>query len=72
MGKARNKALSSAETITGDNAGNNGTLCDSLHDQPLKKYDNDDDRFRILEPNQPLKKLTHLCKSDWGYGQGKE
>ena len=34
-------------TITGDNAGNNGTLCDSLHDQLLKKYDNDDDRFRI-------------------------
>ncbi|OJZ88799.1 hypothetical protein ASPFODRAFT_103956, partial [Aspergillus luchuensis CBS 106.47] len=34
-------------TITGDNAGNNGTLCDSLHDQLLKKYDNDDDCFRI-------------------------
>jgi hypothetical protein len=34
-------------TITGDNAGNNGTLYDSLHDQLLKKYDNDDDRFRI-------------------------
>lgn len=34
-------------TITGDNAGNNGTLCDSLHDQLLKKYDNDDDRFCI-------------------------
>lgn len=34
-------------TITGDNAGNNGTLCDSLHGQLLKKYDNDDDRFRI-------------------------
>lgn len=34
-------------TITGDNAGNNGTLCDSLHDELLKKYDNDDDRFRI-------------------------
>jgi hypothetical protein len=34
-------------TITGDNAGNNRTLCDSLHDQLLKKYDNDDDRFRI-------------------------
>ncbi|KAJ5863000.1 hypothetical protein N7455_007273 [Penicillium solitum] len=34
-------------TITGDNAGNNGTLCDSLHNQLLKKYDNDDDRFRI-------------------------
>jgi hypothetical protein len=34
-------------TITGDNAGNYGTLCDSLHDQLLKKYDNDDDRFCI-------------------------
>ncbi|KAJ6003904.1 hypothetical protein N7540_013186 [Penicillium herquei] len=34
-------------TITGDNAGNNGTLCDSLHDQLLKKYDNDNNRFRI-------------------------
>ncbi|KAJ5593543.1 hypothetical protein N7537_010447 [Penicillium hordei] len=34
-------------TITGDNAGNNGTLCDSLQDRLLKKYDNDDDRFCI-------------------------
>ncbi|KAJ5193615.1 hypothetical protein N7491_000946 [Penicillium cf. griseofulvum] len=34
-------------TITWDNAGNNGTLCDSLHDQLLKRYDNDDGRFRI-------------------------
>ena len=34
-------------TIIGDNTGNNGTLCDSLHDQLLKKYNNDDDRFRI-------------------------
>ena len=34
-------------TITGDNASNNGTLCDSLHEELLKKYDNDDDRFRI-------------------------
>lgn len=33
--------------ITGDNAVNNGTLCDSLHDQLLKRYNNDDDRFRI-------------------------
>ena len=34
-------------TITGDNAGNNRTLCDSLHEQLLKKYNNNDDRFRI-------------------------
>ncbi|KAJ5100906.1 hypothetical protein N7456_006958 [Penicillium angulare] len=34
-------------TITGDNASNNGTLCDSLHEELLKKYDNEDDRFRI-------------------------
>jgi hAT family protein len=33
-------------TITGDNAGNNGTLCDSLHADLLKKYDDEDDRFR--------------------------
>ncbi|KNG84621.1 hypothetical protein ANOM_006431 [Aspergillus nomiae NRRL 13137] len=34
-------------TITGDNAGNNGTLYDSLHDQLRKKYNNDDGYFRI-------------------------
>jgi hypothetical protein len=33
--------------IIGSNAGNNGTLYDSLHDQLLKNYDNDDGRFRI-------------------------
>ena len=34
-------------TITGNNAGNNRTVCDILHDQLLKKYDNDDYCFRI-------------------------
>ncbi|OXV08998.1 hypothetical protein Egran_03239, partial [Elaphomyces granulatus] len=33
-------------TITGDNAGNNGTLCNYLHSELLKKYDDDDDQFR--------------------------
>ncbi|KAJ5981346.1 hypothetical protein N7522_013767 [Penicillium canescens] len=34
-------------TITGDNAANNGTLCDSLHAELLKNYDDKDDQFRI-------------------------
>ncbi|KAJ9480587.1 hypothetical protein PENNAL_c0164G05839 [Penicillium nalgiovense] len=34
-------------TITGDNAANNGTLCDSLHAELLKKYDDKNDQFRI-------------------------
>lgn len=33
-------------TITGNNAGNNGALCDSLHDE-FMKYDNDNYRVRI-------------------------
>ncbi|KAJ5413612.1 hypothetical protein N7509_000239 [Penicillium cosmopolitanum] len=48
-------------TITGDNAGNNGTLCDSLHDQLLKKYDNDDDRFRI----RPLMRFPPRHHQEW-------
>ena len=34
-------------TITGDNAGNNGTLCDHLHSELRKKYDDEDDQFRM-------------------------
>jgi hypothetical protein len=35
-------------TITGDNAGNNGTLCDCLHTELLKTYDDDaNDQFRM-------------------------
>jgi len=34
-------------TITGDNAGNNGTLCDALHADLLKTYDDEDDQFRM-------------------------
>jgi hypothetical protein len=34
-------------TITGDNAGNNGTLCDALYTELLKTYDDEDDEFRI-------------------------
>jgi len=34
-------------TLTGDNAGNNGTLCDSLHEALLKKYDDEDHEFRM-------------------------
>lgn len=33
-------------TITGDNAGNNRTLCGSLHADLLKIYDDKDDCFR--------------------------
>ncbi|KAJ5704441.1 hypothetical protein N7536_000130 [Penicillium majusculum] len=34
-------------TITGDNAANYGTLCDSLHAELLKNHDDKDDQFRI-------------------------
>jgi len=34
-------------TITGDNAGNNGTLCDALHADLLKTYGDEDDQFRM-------------------------
>jgi hypothetical protein len=34
-------------TITGDNASNNGTLCDALYTELLKTYDDEDDVFRI-------------------------
>ena len=34
-------------TITGDNAGNNGTLCDALYTALLKTYDDEDEIFRI-------------------------
>jgi hypothetical protein len=34
-------------TIIGDNTANNGTLCDSLYAQLLKKYDDKNDQFRI-------------------------
>ncbi|KAF7184345.1 hypothetical protein CNMCM7691_005097 [Aspergillus felis] len=34
-------------TITGDNAGNNGTLCDFLHTELLRAYDDADDQFRM-------------------------
>jgi len=34
-------------TITGDNAGNNGTLCDALYTELRKTYDDEDDAFRI-------------------------
>jgi hypothetical protein len=34
-------------TITGDNAGNNGTLCDYLHAELLRQYDDEDDQFRM-------------------------
>lgn len=34
-------------TITGDNAARNGTLCDSLHAELLKKYGDKDDQFGI-------------------------
>ncbi|PYH28220.1 uncharacterized protein BO87DRAFT_322743, partial [Aspergillus neoniger CBS 115656] len=33
--------------ITGNNIGNNRIFCDSLHDQLLKKYDNNNDCFYI-------------------------
>lgn len=32
-------------TITGDNAGNNGTLCGALYTELLKTYDDEDDIF---------------------------
>jgi hypothetical protein len=34
-------------TITGDNSANNEVLCDSLHAELLKKYDDKNDQFRI-------------------------
>jgi hypothetical protein len=34
-------------TITSDNAGNNGTLCDALYTELLKTYDDEEDVFRI-------------------------
>jgi hypothetical protein len=34
-------------TITGDNAGNNGTLCEALQSELLKTYDDKDDPFRM-------------------------
>jgi hAT family C-terminal dimerisation region/Domain of unknown function (DUF4413) len=34
-------------TITGDNAGNNGTLCEFLQTSLLKKYDDEDHEFRM-------------------------
>lgn len=33
--------------IARDNAGNNGTLCDYLHAELLRQYDDEDDRFRM-------------------------
>jgi len=38
-------------TITGDNAGNNGTICDALYTALLKAYDDEDDVFRIKPPD---------------------
>lgn len=34
-------------TITGDNAGDNGTLCEALQTKLLKTYDDEDDPFRM-------------------------
>jgi hypothetical protein len=34
-------------TITADNAGNNGTLCDFLQTELLRTYDDVDDQFRM-------------------------
>ena len=34
-------------TITGDNAGNNATLCEALQTELLKTYDDEDDPFRM-------------------------
>jgi hypothetical protein len=34
-------------TVTGDNAGNNLTLCDYLHHELLKRLGEEDDSFRI-------------------------
>ena len=34
-------------TITGDNASNNGTLCDALQTELRKTYDDEDDEFRM-------------------------
>lgn len=34
-------------TITGDNAGNNGTMCDTLHVALSKLYDDEDTEFRL-------------------------
>ena len=34
-------------TITGDNAGNNGTMCDMLHLELSKLYDDEDSEFRL-------------------------
>lgn len=34
-------------TITGDNAGNNGTMCDALYAELSKTYDDEDSEFRL-------------------------
>ena len=34
-------------TITGDNAGNNRTICDTLYTELSKVYDNEDSNFRL-------------------------
>jgi len=34
-------------TITGDNAGNNGTMCDTLHAELSQLYDDEDSEFRL-------------------------
>ena len=34
-------------TVTGDNAGNNGTMCDTLYVELSKSYDNEDREFRL-------------------------
>lgn len=34
-------------TITGDNAGNNSTMCDTLHTELSKLYDDEDSEFRL-------------------------
>jgi hypothetical protein len=37
-------------TITGDNAGNNGTLCDILYTELLKEYEDEDDALCLKPP----------------------
>jgi hypothetical protein len=54
------RARSGAEllTITGDNAGNNGTMCNTLYAELSKVYDDEDGNFRL----RPLMRF-HGCAS---------
>ncbi len=50
-------------TVTGDNASNNGTLCDALQTELRKTYDDEDDEFRM----KPLMRFHRTDTPDVPY-----